>query len=420
MALRACWQKSAEETLCTSLSLAKALHFAITHKAEVVNVSLSGPQDRLLGQLIELALSRGITVVAAADRGIAGRRLPGVSRWRLGSHRRRLRPGRTVLLAPGQDTPTTAPGGGWQMVSGGLLCRRARCRPRSTAARTRRRAAAVPIHQGVWYNLLPATSIPARHSCAWSVRASVHAPARFLALPRHRPPPQDSNNHDVLPLQTVLRLAGIAALVLSSGAARAQAGGSIVVESDYRFRGVSLSGEDPTVHLTLSYDHPSGWYTGASLAGVELDRGSRRPAVTAYFGFARRNGARGTWEAGAILNRFVGATTYDYGEVFAGFIAERGPRGSTSRRTTSAGRAHDVRGIQRRGAAHARAADLRAPGCPRTSGGRRGPGIGQTRYDARIGLGLRIADVDVRLAWVGTSQRGLMRLCTNNGAVRWS
>src|SRR5207249_4865370 len=38
MALRACWQESTDDTLCTSLSLAKALLFAITHEAEVVNV----------------------------------------------------------------------------------------------------------------------------------------------------------------------------------------------------------------------------------------------------------------------------------------------------------------------------------------------------------------------------------------------
>ena len=118
MALRACWQKSAQETLCTSLSLAKALHFAITHKAAVVNVSLSGPQDRLLGQLIELALSRGITVVAAADPASPDGGFPAshAGVWAVTDHASGQ--GAHVLLAPGQDTPTTAPGGGWQMVSG--------------------------------------------------------------------------------------------------------------------------------------------------------------------------------------------------------------------------------------------------------------------------------------------------------------
>jgi uncharacterized protein (TIGR02001 family) len=209
----------------------------------------------------------------------------------------------------------------------------------------------------------------------------------------------------VLTLQTVLRIAGIAALVLSSGAARAQAGGSIVVESDYRFRGVSLSGEDPTAHLALSYDHPSGWYTGASLAGVELEPGSRNAAVTAYIGFARRDGAGGTWEAGTSLNRFFGATAYDYGEVFAGFITERW----TARVYLSPD--YFGRGVRTMygefNGALALTPELRTfahLGVLARLAGNVAPAIGQTRYDARVGLGLRVADFDVQLAWVDTSQ----------------
>ena len=134
------------------------------------------------------------------------------------------------------------------------------------------------------------------------------------------------------------------------------------------------------------------------------DRGGLRSP--AYVGFARRNGARGTWEAGTILNQFVGATTYDYGEVFAGFVAERWTaRIYLSPDYFGRGVRTMYGGTQRRGSAHDRAADLRAPGCAHTSGGRRGPGIGQTRYDARVGLGLRVADFDVQLAWVDTSKR---------------
>jgi subtilisin family serine protease len=118
MALRACWEKSPDETLCTSLSLAKALHFAITHRTAVINVSLSGPQDRLLGQLIDAALSRGITVVAAADPSFPDGGFPAshAGVWAVTDHASTHR--EQVLLAPGQDTPTTAPGWGWQVVSG--------------------------------------------------------------------------------------------------------------------------------------------------------------------------------------------------------------------------------------------------------------------------------------------------------------
>jgi len=118
MALRACWQESADDTLCTSLSLAKALHFAITHDADVVNVSLSGARDRLLAQLIDAALARGITLVAAADPRLPRGGFPAshAGVWAVTDDAARAQG--QVLLAPGRDVPTTVPHGGWQVLSG--------------------------------------------------------------------------------------------------------------------------------------------------------------------------------------------------------------------------------------------------------------------------------------------------------------
>ena len=43
---------------CITLSLAKALDFAISHNAQVINMSLSGPNDPLLGKLIDIYKGR--------------------------------------------------------------------------------------------------------------------------------------------------------------------------------------------------------------------------------------------------------------------------------------------------------------------------------------------------------------------------
>src|SRR6266513_6276325 len=69
-ALRACWQPAASgsHAVCNSFTLAKALQFAIDENVQVINLSLGGPPDRLLGRLLDAALSRGITIVAAADK----------------------------------------------------------------------------------------------------------------------------------------------------------------------------------------------------------------------------------------------------------------------------------------------------------------------------------------------------------------
>ncbi|HEV8689562.1 MAG TPA: S8 family serine peptidase [Ideonella sp.] len=119
LALRACWEQSAQATLCTALSLAMALHFAIEHDAGVINLSLSGPPDRLLDKLLDLALARRITVVGAVDRGQPRGGFPA-------SHAGvvavvddvvdRAAPG--ALVAPGRDVPTALPGAGWNFVSG--------------------------------------------------------------------------------------------------------------------------------------------------------------------------------------------------------------------------------------------------------------------------------------------------------------
>ncbi len=66
-ALKACWQQppAAREAVCNSYTLAKAVDFAIVQGAQVLNFSLGGPPDPLIGRLIGHALSKGIVVVAA-------------------------------------------------------------------------------------------------------------------------------------------------------------------------------------------------------------------------------------------------------------------------------------------------------------------------------------------------------------------
>ncbi len=120
LALRACWPGPDGSTRCNSLTLAKALQFALGHQAQVVNLSLAGPQDRLLAELLVLLLSRGVAVVAAADPAWPGGGFPA------------SQPGviavvddgattagpATAWKAPGRDVPTSLPGGRWGLVSG--------------------------------------------------------------------------------------------------------------------------------------------------------------------------------------------------------------------------------------------------------------------------------------------------------------
>jgi subtilisin family serine protease len=119
LALRACWQTSpaSSAALCDSLSLARALVFAIEHKAQVINLSLSGPPALLLGKLIDVAVARGAVVVGAYDAELPDGGFPASHPGVIAVADAGPAP-RSVLLAPGRDIPAPEPGGVWGLATG--------------------------------------------------------------------------------------------------------------------------------------------------------------------------------------------------------------------------------------------------------------------------------------------------------------
>lgn len=66
MALRACWSNGdSERALCNSFTLARAMDFLIHSPPDLINLSIAGPRDPLLGRLIDKALANGTVIVAA-------------------------------------------------------------------------------------------------------------------------------------------------------------------------------------------------------------------------------------------------------------------------------------------------------------------------------------------------------------------
>lgn len=147
LALRACVQAGAAAE-CDSFGLAKALQFAVDARAQVVNLSLTGPQDRLLGRLIDVALRRGAVVVGAVDPASAAAGFPashpGVLAVAGSGDPHRRAP--DVLQVPDRGIPAPVPGGGWELVSGssfasaqlsGLVALAWEMAPRTSGARVR-------------------------------------------------------------------------------------------------------------------------------------------------------------------------------------------------------------------------------------------------------------------------------------------
>lgn len=183
MALRACWEpvgRNRGATVCNSFSLAKAIYFALENGALVLNLSLGGPPDPLLARLLDLALARRITVVAAFDRTSADGGFPAshpgvVAVADAGPGP--LPPG--VYSAPGNGIPTTEPGGGWRLVDGSSFAA-----AHVTGLFALMRAGAA---RGVAPPALVAGRNGAIDSCASLVRASrcnCTCPARSAAVSR--------------------------------------------------------------------------------------------------------------------------------------------------------------------------------------------------------------------------------------------
>jgi uncharacterized protein (TIGR02001 family) len=106
-------------------------------------------------------------------------------------------------------------------------------------------------------------------------------------------------------------------------AAHAQLGGSVALDTDDRYRGVSLGDSKPSVRLTFNYDAPERWYAGASLRPARLAFVGTHTQLTGYAGWVAAPAAGRSFEVGVEATRFTGVSGYDYGEVYAGLLAER-------------------------------------------------------------------------------------------------
>ncbi|AMK79399.1 MULTISPECIES: S8 family peptidase [Methylomonas] len=119
LAFRACWPEKPNSLAahCNSFTLALALNQAIRMNSHIINLSLSGPEDPLVHQLIEKALAKGIIVVAAVpSQNQAGgfpANIPGViavGQTNDGNNQQ--------IVAPGKDILTTVPHQAYDFMSG--------------------------------------------------------------------------------------------------------------------------------------------------------------------------------------------------------------------------------------------------------------------------------------------------------------
>ncbi len=118
-ALRACWpnQPGALAAQCNSFTLALALNQAIRLDSQIINLSISGPDDPLLSLLIDRALLKDIIVIAAVpgkdQSGGFPANMEGVIAVGRGVENHSAQ-----IIAPGQDILTTVPHQAYDFMTG--------------------------------------------------------------------------------------------------------------------------------------------------------------------------------------------------------------------------------------------------------------------------------------------------------------
>ena len=122
---KACWQmrEGEDAARCNTFTLAKALAAALEARVQIVNLSLAGPQDPLLRDLITEGMRRGIVFVGAApstggeEHGRFLQQSGVIDVATMGSDKSLGTP----LFAPGREILTLLPNDHYDFVSGSSL-----------------------------------------------------------------------------------------------------------------------------------------------------------------------------------------------------------------------------------------------------------------------------------------------------------
>ncbi|MEQ1529429.1 MAG: S8 family serine peptidase [Methylococcales bacterium] len=119
-AFRACWPNNPNSLAarCNSFTLALALNQAMRMHSQIINLSLSGPEDPLLRQLIEKALADGVIIIAAVpgkdQSGGFPANIPGV----IAVGQDGGEANTSDIIAPGKDILTTVPHQAYDFMTG--------------------------------------------------------------------------------------------------------------------------------------------------------------------------------------------------------------------------------------------------------------------------------------------------------------
>lgn len=118
-----------------------------------------------------------------------------------------------------------------------------------------------------------------------------------------------------------VKILAAAGLLTMAGIAQADVTGTATIVSDYDFRGVSQSGGDPALQLSIDYASESGWYLGTWGSSIDdfLDDdgvGVAQTEIDVYTGFRGATEGGMGWDVGLNYYAYPGANGLDFAELY--------------------------------------------------------------------------------------------------------
>ncbi len=108
-----------------------------------------------------------------------------------------------------------------------------------------------------------------------------------------------------------------AGLGFAAMTAQAEITGTVEAVSDYNWRGISQTSQNPALQGSIDYAHESGFYIGAWGSNVDFgDCCDEEVEVDVYAGFS--GGETLTWDVGLNYYTYPGAEDLDFPEIYAG------------------------------------------------------------------------------------------------------
>lgn len=122
-----------------------------------------------------------------------------------------------------------------------------------------------------------------------------------------------------------LRILAALGLMTAAGAANAGVSTTWTLASDYDYRGITQTDEDPALQASIDYAHDSGWYIGAWASNVDFPGSDGSIEVDLYTGFTGETEAGLGWDAGLVWYTYpdskeseTESKILDYPEIYAG------------------------------------------------------------------------------------------------------